>query len=222
MDTNHSISTAASAISPTPKSTSATRASGLTPHTVNYISDVKDEPDWVRDFRLKALDVFESKPHADPLGEPRSRGDQFRQHPLLPLAGHRAKRTWDDVPDDVKKTFERLGIPENERKFLAGVEAQFDSEAVYSNIKKAVGDQGVIFVGSTDGLKKHPEIFRKWFGKVIPTGDNKFSALNSAGFQRRQLHLCAAGREGETPAPGLFPHQRRELRPVRAHPHHRR
>jgi Fe-S cluster assembly protein SufB len=82
----------------------------------------------------------------------------------------------------VKRTFERLGIPENERKFLSGVEAQFDSEAAYSNIKKIVGDQGVIFVGSTEGLQKHPEIFRKWFGKVIPTADNKFSALNSAVF----------------------------------------
>src|SRR5260370_39180353 len=82
----------------------------------------------------------------------------------------------------MKRTFERLGIPESERKFLAGVEAQFDSEAVYSNIKKAVSDQGVIFVGSTEGLKKYPEIFRKWFGKVIPIADNKFSALNSAVF----------------------------------------
>ena len=71
--------------------------------------------------------------------------------------GQKPTRTWDDVPDDVKRTFERLGIPEQERKFLAGVEAQFDSEAVYSNIKKAVGEQGVIFVGSTEGLMKHPE-----------------------------------------------------------------
>jgi Fe-S cluster assembly protein SufB len=94
----------------------------------------------------------------------------------------RPTRSWEDVPEDVKRTFERLGIPEQERKFLAGVEAQFDSEAVYSNMKKALGDQGVIFVGSTEGLKEHPEIFRKWFGKVIPTGDNKFSALNSAVF----------------------------------------
>jgi Fe-S cluster assembly protein SufB len=85
------------------------------------------------------------------------------------------------VPDDVKRTFERLGIPEQERKFLAGVEAQFDSEAAYSNVKDIVSKQGVIFV-STEGLKEHPEIFRKWFGKVIPTSDNKFSALNSAVF----------------------------------------
>ena len=86
------------------------------------------------------------------------------------------------MPADIKRTFERLGIPEQERKFLAGVEAQFDSEAAYSNIKEAVSKQGVIFVNSSEALRLHPDIFRRWFGKVIPTGDNKFSALNSAVF----------------------------------------
>src|ERR1700739_3626099 len=97
-------------------------------------------------------------------------------------SGESAKRSWEEVPEEIKQTFERLGIPESERKFLAGVEAQFDSEAVYSNIKRAVADQGVIFMGSTDALKERPDIFRKWFGKVIPIGDKKFSALNSAVF----------------------------------------
>ena len=96
--------------------------------------------------------------------------------------GQRPSRTWDEVPDDIKNTFERLGIPEQERKFLAGVEAQFDSEAAYSRMKEDLEKEGVIFVGSTEGLKEHPEIFKKWFGKVIPTSDNKFSALNSAVF----------------------------------------
>jgi Fe-S cluster assembly protein SufB len=96
--------------------------------------------------------------------------------------GQKPTRSWDEVPDDVKETFERLGIPEKERKFLAGVEAQFDSEAAYSNVKEELEKEGVIFVNSTEGLREHPEIFRKWFGKVIPTGDNKFSALNSAVF----------------------------------------
>src|ERR1019366_5509436 len=96
--------------------------------------------------------------------------------------GQKPKRTWDEVPEDIKRPFERLGIPEQERKFLAGVEAQFDSEAAYSNIKGIVAKQGVIFVNSTEGLREHPELFRKFFGKVIPTGDNKFSALNRAVF----------------------------------------
>jgi len=104
----------------------------------------------------------------------------------------------------VKRTFERLGIPEQERKFLAGVEAQFDSEAAYSNIKKAVGDQGVIFVGSTEGLQKHPEIFRKWFGKVIPTGDNKFSALNSAVFSGGSFIYIPPGVKVKHPLQAYF------------------
>src|SRR5438477_347732 len=118
--------------------------------------------------------------------------------------GSQPKRSWEDVPDDVKRTFERLGIPEQERKFLAGVEAQFDSEAVYSNIKKAVGEQGVIFVGSTDGLKNHPEIFRKWFGKVIPIGDNKFSALNSAVFSGGSFIYVPPGVKVKHPLQAYF------------------
>ncbi len=114
------------------------------------------------------------------------------------------KRTWEEVPEDIKRTFERLGIPEQERKFLAGVEAQFDSEAVYSNIKKAVGEQGVIFVGSTEGLKNHPEIFRKWFGKVIPIGDNKFSALNAAVFSGGSFIYVPPGVKVKHPLQAYF------------------
>src|ERR1022692_461627 len=155
---------------------------GLSEKTIHYISDVKQDPDWVREFRLKALKTFLEKPMPTHWASKDLEAIDFDKIRYYLSGGTQAKRTWEEVPEDVKRTFERLGIPEQERKFLAGVEAQFDSEAVYSNIKKAVGEQGVIFVGSTDGLKKHPEIFRKWFGKVIPTGDNKFSALNSAVF----------------------------------------
>ena len=104
----------------------------------------------------------------------------------------------------MKQTFERLGIPEQERKFLAGVEAQFDTEAAYSNIKKAVAEQGVIFVNSTEGLQKHPEIFRKWFGKVIPTGDNKFSALNSAVFSGGSFIYVPPGVKVKHPLQAYF------------------
>src|SRR2546429_5660246 len=157
--------------------------SGLSEKTIHYISDVKEDPDWVRDFRLRGLKTFLEKPlptHWASKDLETINFDKIRFY-LAPGAGA-AKRSWEEVPEDIKRTFERLGIPEQERKFLAGVEAQFDSEAVYSNIKKAVGEQGVIFVGSTEGLKNHPEIFRKWFGKVIPIADNKFSALNAAVF----------------------------------------
>src|SRR5436853_6931874 len=155
---------------------------GLSERTVHYISDVKEDPDWVREFRLKGLKTFLEKPLPTHWASKDLEAINFEKIRYYLSGGVQPKRNWEDVPDDVKRTVERLGIPEQERKFLAGVEAQFDSEAVYSNIKKAVGEQGVIFVGSTEGLKNHPEIFRKWFGKVIPTGDNKFSALNSAVF----------------------------------------
>ena len=155
---------------------------GLTEKTIDYICDVKGEPDWIREFRKDALKKFLEKPMPTHWASHDLENIVFDNIRYYLSQGQKPKRTWDEVPDEVKKTFERLGIPEQERKFLAGVEAQFDSEAAYSNIKEAVGKQGVIFVGSTEGLKEHPEIFRKWFGKVIPTGDNKFSALNSATF----------------------------------------
>jgi Fe-S cluster assembly protein SufB len=178
---------------------------GLTEKTIDYICDVRKDPDSIREFREEALRKFDSSARAHPLGESRSGRYRLRQYPLLPLRRARQpKRSWDDVPKDVvKRTSERLGIPEQERKFLAGVEAQFDSEAAYSNIKAAVGEQGVIFVGSTEGLHNHPEIFKKWFGKVIPTGDNEFSAIQQRGVLRRLIHLHPAGSEGETPAPSL-------------------
>src|SRR3954454_12939039 len=155
---------------------------GLSDKTIHYISDVKEDPDWVREFRLRGLKVFKLKPLPTHWATKDLENINFDKIRYYLAQGQKPKRTWDEVPDDIKKTFERLGIPEQERKFLAGVEAQFDSEAAYSNIKDIVAKQGVIFVNSTEGLREHPEIFRKYFGKVIPTGDNKFSALNSAVF----------------------------------------
>src|SRR5687767_8004144 len=177
---------------------------GLSHATVDYISDVKSEPDWIREFRHKALDVFLSKPMPTHWATKDLDNIIFEKIRYYLANGQRATRSWDEVPDDVKETFERLGIPEQERKFLAGVEAQFDSEAVYSNIKKAVGDQGVIFVGSTEGLKEHPEIFRKFFGKVIPTGDNKFSALNSAVFSGGSFIYVPPGVKVKHPLQAYF------------------
>jgi Fe-S cluster assembly protein SufB len=177
---------------------------GLTRDTVNYIVDVKDEPEWIRDFRLKALDTFLARPLPTHWASRDLESIHFDKIRYYLANGQRPTRSWDEVPDDVKRTFERLGIPEQERKFLAGVEAQFDSEAVYSNIKKAVGEQGVIFTGSTEGLKKHPEIFRKWFGKVIPTNDNKFSALNSAVFSGGSFIYVPPGVKVKHPLQAYF------------------
>jgi len=155
---------------------------GLREEVVQYISEVKGEDEWVRDYRLKALGTFSRKPMPTHWATKDLENIHFDKIRYYLAKGQKPSRTWEDVPDDVKETFERLGIPEQERKFLAGVEAQFDSEAAYSRMKVELEKEGVIFVGSSDGLKDHPEIFRKWFGKVIPASDNKFSALNSAVF----------------------------------------
>jgi Fe-S cluster assembly protein SufB len=155
---------------------------GLTPATIDYISAAKKEAEWIREFRHKALKIFESKPLPTHWATKDLENVDFSKIRYYLASGQKPKRSWDEVPDDIKKTFERLGVPEQERKFLAGVEAQFDSEAAYSNIKAAVEKQGVIFMNSTQALREHPDLFRKWFGKVIPPGDNKFAALNSAVF----------------------------------------
>ena len=155
---------------------------GLSEDTINYISEAKEEDPWINEFRKKALRIFEKMPLPTHWASRDLENIIFEKIRYYLSQGQMPSRSWDDVPQEVKETFERLGIPEQERKFLAGVEAQFDSEAAYSRMKDTLEKDGVIFVGSTEGLKKHPEIFRKFFGKVIPTNDNKFAALNSAVF----------------------------------------
>ncbi|HOO92767.1 MAG TPA: Fe-S cluster assembly protein SufB, partial [Opitutales bacterium] len=155
---------------------------GLNEGVINYIADVKGEDDWIRQFRLKALDVFNRRAMPTHWATKDLETIDFAKIRYYLSKGQIPKRTWEEVPDEIKQTFERLGIPEQERKFLAGVEAQFDSEAAYSNIKTDLEKQGVIFLGPNEGLKEYPDVFRKWFGKIIPTNDNKFSALNSAVF----------------------------------------
>ncbi|MEO0454705.1 MAG: Fe-S cluster assembly protein SufB [Verrucomicrobiota bacterium] len=177
---------------------------GLTEDTINYICDVKGDPDWVREFRLKALETFRKKPDPTHWASKDLENIHYDDIRYYLSKGQRPTRTWDEVPDDVKQTFERLGIPEKERKYLAGVEAQFDSEAAYSNMKDALSDDGVIFIGSAEGLKEHPEIFKRWFGKVIPTGDNKFSALNSAVFSGGSFIYVPPGVKVKQPLQAYF------------------
>ncbi len=177
---------------------------GLNEDTIRYISDVKGEDQWLLDFRLKALKIFESKALPTHWATKDLENIDFDKIRYYLATGQKPSRSWDEVPDDVKETFERLGIPEQERKFLAGVEAQFDSEAAYSNTNEALEKEGVIFIGSTEGLKEHPEIFRKWFGKVIPTGDNKFSALNSAVFSGGSFIYVPPGVKVRQPLQAYF------------------
>ncbi|HIL54181.1 MAG TPA: Fe-S cluster assembly protein SufB [Verrucomicrobia bacterium] len=177
---------------------------GLSEDTIDYISNVKGEDKWITDFRKKALSVFHEKKMPTHWASEDLNSINFDEIRYYLSAGEAPKRSWDDVPNEMKETFERLGIPEKERKFLAGVEAQFDSEAAYSNVKDAVAEQGVIFVNSSEGLAEHADIFRKWFGKVIPTGDNKFSALNSAVFSGGSFIYVPPGVKVKHPLQAYF------------------
>jgi Fe-S cluster assembly protein SufB len=150
---------------------------GLDAAIVSQISEMKGEPGWMRDFRLQALAIFESKPMPKWGGEIAIPFQDIYYY-LKPTdkQGH----TWEEVPEAIRKTFEKLGIPDAERKFLSGVKAQFESEVVYGSLKEDLHQRGVIFTDTDSALRDHPELFKEYFSKVIPPDDNKFAALNSA------------------------------------------
>ena len=151
---------------------------GLDESVVREISSRKGEPEWMLEFRLKALAHF--KLRAMPTWGADLSGLNLDDISFYVKPTESAGQSWDDVPDTIKNTFDKLGIPEAERKFLAGVGAQYESEMVYHSIQEHLEKKGVIFVSIEDGLKLHPELFRQYFGTVIPIEDNKFAALNSA------------------------------------------
>ncbi len=151
---------------------------GLSRETVEEISAIKDEPQWMHDYRLRSYEHFLKRPMPT-WGGDLSKID-FDKIVYYRKPSEREEKSWDDVPDQIKKTFEKLGIPEAERKFLAGVGAQYDSEVVYHSVKEELSKLGVVFMGTDQGLKEYPEIFKKYFGTVVPPEDNKFSALNAA------------------------------------------
>jgi Fe-S cluster assembly protein SufB len=139
---------------------------------------MKGEPEWMLEFRLKALEHFQKRPMPN-WGPPLNALDlEDIYYYVKPT--EKSEKTWDDVPDDIKRTFDKLGVPEAERKFLAGLGAQYESEMVYHSIQEHLEKQGVIFLSIEDGLRQHPDLFREYFGTVIPIEDNKFAALNSA------------------------------------------
>ena len=151
---------------------------GLARETVEEISRLKDEPEWMRQFRLRSYDTFMSKPIPN-WGGNLSKID-FQNIYYYAKAAEKQQKSWDDVPESVRNTFEKLGIPEAERKFLAGVGAQYESEVVYHNLHEDLTKQGVIFIDTDTAVKEKPELMKKFFGKIIPPEDNKFAALNSA------------------------------------------
>ncbi len=177
---------------------------GLTESTIDYICDAKGEPEWLRDFRKAALRKFYEIPqpvHWAPKEIMRLDFDRIRYYLAAPGRG---RRSWEEVPDEIKKTFERLGVPEQERAYLAGVDAQYDSETAYNNIRKELEKKGVIFVNPTEGLTKYEEIFRPWFGKVVPVGDNKYAALNHAAFSGGSFIYVPGGVKLAAPLQAYF------------------
>lgn len=151
---------------------------GLSESIVREISDLKKEPEWMTRFRLRAYKHFAGRPL--PLWGGYLGDLDFDNITYYAKPSERTEVRWEDVPETIKKTFDRLGIPEAERKFLAGVGAQYESEVVYHKIRKDLEEKGVIFCGTDYALQNYPEIFRKHFGTVVPPEDNKFAALNSA------------------------------------------
>jgi Fe-S cluster assembly protein SufB len=152
---------------------------GLDHAVVDHISDLKEEPDWMREFRHKSLDIFLAKPMPN-WGPDLSEIDFDDIYYYLKPTDEESAGDWDDVPAYIRDTFDRLGVPEAERKFLAGLGAQFESEMVYHSLKKEWEKLGVIFLSIEDGLKEHPDLFREYFATIVPPTDNKFAALNSA------------------------------------------
>ncbi|MEM2139130.1 MAG: Fe-S cluster assembly protein SufB, partial [Candidatus Woesearchaeota archaeon] len=151
---------------------------GLNEEIIKTISKIKKEPNWMLEIRLKAYQHF--KERAMPKwGQDLEKINFDEIYYYGKPEGTQAEK-WEDVPDYIKNTFDKLGIPEAEKKFLAGVGAQYESEVVYHNLRKELKKKGVIFLDMDGGLKKHPEIVKKWFGKVVPYADNKFAALNTA------------------------------------------
>ena len=175
---------------------------GLDEEIVRQISGHKDEPEWMLEFRLKALETFYSKPMPDWGGD--LDGLNLDEIYFYIRPQDKMERSWDDVPDSIKETFEKLGIPEAERKILAGVGAQYESEMVYHSLKEEWEEQGIIFDSIEDGLKNHPDLFREYFATIVPTQDNKFAALNSAVWSGGSFVYIPKGVNVEVPLQAYF------------------
>jgi Fe-S cluster assembly protein SufB len=175
---------------------------GLSREVVESISEYKDEPQWMRDFRLKALEHFENRPTPNwggNLGQ-----IDFEDIHYFVRASEKNSRDWDEVPEDIKNTFDRLGIPEAERKFLSGVGAQYESEVVYHQVNEKLEAQGVIFTDMDTALREHEDLVREYWATIIPPNDNKLAALNSAVWSGGSFVYVPAGVKVEMPLQAYF------------------
>jgi len=174
---------------------------GLNAQIVGQISEMKQEPAWMREFRLESFKIFESKPMPNWGGDI---GIDFQDIYYYLKPANEQGRTWDDVPQEIKDTFDKLGIPEAEKKYLAGVKAQFESEVVYGSLQEDLGKKGVIFTDTDTAIKEHPDLLREYFGKIIPPSDNKFAALNSAVWSGGSFIYVPPGVKIEFPLQAYF------------------
>ena len=177
---------------------------GLSEEVVREISAYKEEPQWMLDSRLKALQVYGSKPMPTWGGDLSELDAVLDEIYFYVRPQDRMEHSWEDVPEEIKDTFEKLGIPEAERKVLAGVGAQYESEMVYHSLREEWEKQGVIFDSIEDGLKNHPDLFREYFGTVIPTQDNKFAAMNAAVWSGGSFVYIPPGVHLDTPLQAYF------------------
>ena len=175
---------------------------GLDENVVREISAMKEEPEWMLKYRLRALDHFMKRPM--PTWGPDLSSLDLDDIFYYIRPTDKEGKSWDEIPDTIKNTFDRLGIPEAEQKFLAGVGAQYESEMVYHSVHEQLEEQGVIFKSIENGLKEHPDLFREYFGKVIPYSDNKFAALNSAVWSGGSFVYIPPGLNVELPLQAYF------------------
>jgi len=175
---------------------------GLDEGVVTKISQMKEEPEWMLNFRLKALKHYQARPMPT-WGPDLSTLDMDDIFYYVKPTDEEGK-TWDDIPESIKDTFDRLGIPAAEQKFLAGVGAQYESEMIYHSIHEQLAEQGVLFKSIENGLKEHPELFREYFGKIIPYTDNKFAALNSAVWSGGSFVYIPPGLKVDLPLQAYF------------------
>ncbi|MCF3943243.1 Fe-S cluster assembly protein SufB [Oceanobacillus alkalisoli] len=175
---------------------------GLTRKVVEEISKMKEEPQWMLDYRLKALEHFYARPMPQWGGD--LSGLDFDEIIYYVKPSEKQGRTWDEVPAEIKQTFDRLGIPEAEQKYLAGVSAQYESEVVYQSLKEDLQELGIIFTDTDTALQEHEELFKEYFGTVVPYSDNKFSALNSAVWSGGSFIYVPKGVKSSTPLQAYF------------------
>ena len=175
---------------------------GLNEDVVRQISKYKHEPEWMTEFRVRSFHLFE-KMEMQKWGPDLSDID-FQDFTYYRKVSNETEKSWDDVPEEVKNTFEKLGIPEAERKFLAGVTTQYESEAVYHNMLEEVREKGVIFLDIDSALKEYPDLFRKYFATIVPPSDNKLAALNSAVWSGGSFIYVPKGVELEKPLQSYF------------------